>query len=96
MNDAGKKAYTVYPYNPAIYNYDYAYLFQARGKDVPYDPGNTLYGSDLVYLILPQTSQKIKEDFIESRTSKVRYTTGKVWKIADVTTIIKRIIKSFP
>lgn len=90
INDAKSKKYTVFIYNPAIYNYDFAYLFQARGKDVHYDPGETPSGADLVYLIIDQGSQAEKGDFIHYRTPDKVYKTVKTWQTEDGSIIIKR------
>lgn len=89
MLDAKGSPYIVYIYNPAIYNYDYAYLFQIKGKDVPYDPGKIVANTNIVYLIIPNVSQAEKDDFINYRGSKKVYTAIKTWQIADGSTIIK-------
>lgn len=88
--DAGNTNYVVYAYNPAIYSYDYAYLFMVRDITVPWDPGNNTANSEVIYLIIPQVKPEIKNDFIQYRSSDTMYRTEKTWQIPDGTTIIKR------
>jgi hypothetical protein len=90
--DAAKTSYTVFNYSPSIYQYDYSYLFKWRHhKDIPYDPSNTPANSKLIYLIIPPASEDAIKDFINYRTPNKDYKTSKDWKIADGTTIIKRV-----
>jgi hypothetical protein len=91
--DAKDASYTVFAYNPAIYSYEYAYLFKwIAQKDVPYDPGMNPQGSHLVYLIIPAKTASA-DDFINSRTSNKLYKTIARWDSPDGTIILKRIKK---
>ncbi len=92
LNDAKGVDYNVFIYNPAIYTYDYSYLFAWLGKkNVPFDPGKITEQKNLTYLIYPATKQAIINDFIEYRTPKKFYITAHEWHIADGTTILKRV-----
>lgn len=93
LTDAKNTTYSIFIYNPAIYNYDYAYLFQTKGKDVPYDPGLIARNGDIIYLILPKASQKEKENFIHYQTPDTLYKTDRIWHIADGSIIMKRVKK---
>lgn len=90
IQDGRGASYAVYAYNPAIYNYDYAYLFNAEGIPVPYDPAATPLHSHIVYLIVPQASGREKDDFITYRTPYTEYETLRTWQREDGTTVIKR------
>lgn len=87
-NDADQKPFMVYAYSPSIYTFEYDYLFKwlSQNRDFSYRDSN----SRLVYLIIPQTSKAVFEDFIHYKTPDSQYTT--VWekKMRDDTTIIKR------
>jgi hypothetical protein len=90
-SDAGDNSYTVYIYNPGIYTYDFAYLFQwLAHKNVPYDPGQIKKEGDTIYLVIPKTSQAIFDDFVNYRSPKDQYMTANTWNIADGTVIIRR------
>lgn len=94
IKDAGKNKFNVFAYSPAIYTYEYSYLFKWIGhRDISYDPGANHTNSSLVYLIIPTTSDIIKQDFINYRTPPARFLTVKQWHLRDGTAIIKRQIK---
>lgn len=89
--DAGVQQFSVFSYSPAIYTYDYDYLFLWLGKDVyRHEPEKNLEQSRYVYLIIPKTSDAIREDFINYRTPNDRYATDKIWEIENGTVILKR------
>ena len=91
--DAKEIQYTVFAYNPAIYSYEYSYLFKwIASKDVPYDPGINPHDSPLVYLIIPVETPSA-EDFINSKTPNTLYKTIAKWNSLDGTIILKRIKK---
>ncbi len=89
--DAKGSAYTVFAYNPAIYTYDYSYLFDwLAGKDMSYDPGQIKEREDTVYLIIQKTDPGIFQDYINVHAPDNLYKTTKKWKIADGTVVLKR------
>ena len=49
--------------------------------------------SNLVYLIIPETLEANKLDFIDYKTPNSKFTTASTWVIEDKTTVIKRIRK---
>ncbi len=92
--DARRDSYVVFNYSPAIYTYEYTYLFKWKyGKDVPYDPAQIPTGERVVYLNIPTTSNEIREDYIHYHTPQELYTTEKTWNIPDGSVIIKRVKK---
>lgn len=93
MTDGQGQYYTVFIYNPAIYVYDYAYLFQSKGKVVPYDPSNNPHDVKIVYLVISEGSKSDRNDFINYRTPNNVYATVKTWHTPDGTTILKRVKK---
>ena len=93
-DDAGAREYTVFPYNPAIYSYEYAYLFRSLAhKEVSYDPGQTPIGSKLSYVLVSSLSDPLQQDFINFRTNNKIYSTTKTWVRPDGTIILRREIK---
>jgi len=89
--NAGNNPFVIYVYSPAIYTYDFDYLRLWLGKDIKNDlSGKDINKADFVYLIIPQTKNEIKSDFINYKTPQSRYKTVKEWHISDGTSIIKR------
>ncbi len=89
VKDAGGHDYNVFAYSPSIYSYEYSYLFKwIANRDIPYDPGMNKKNSAIVYLIIPPTSNAIKQNFINYRTPK--YLTVVHWSVQDGTEIVKR------
>jgi len=93
--DAGSSEYTVLGFNPSIYAYDYAYLFQwlAR-KHVPYDPSENPPTPENIYLVVPIQKDGAVVDFIHYRSPEGLYETAKTWKTKFGTEIIKRAKRS--
>ncbi len=86
--DADKHPFTVYSYSPAIYTFDYDYLFKWLGKDVyKYEPE---LDTDLVYLIIPEATEKIKTEFVGAKTPDAQFVTQREWQIKNDTVVIKR------
>lgn len=87
--DAGTSSYTFYALNPAIYMYDYSYLFkEIANKDIPYDPGLNLQNTEIVYLIIPPDSKNI-DDFINFRASKEKFRKIGERRYPDQTIVLK-------
>jgi len=77
--DSKNQKYVVFAYSPAIYTYEYSYLFKLLyNKDVPYQPELNPTDGKLVFLIFPPETEKAKkEDFINYRTPPSMYKTEK-------------------
>ncbi len=89
--DASTSAFSVFVYSPAIYTYDFDYIFNWFGeKKYSVLPNRDLTTSRFVYLIIPSTSEAVKQDFINYRTPSNQYSTSYEWTIEDGTSIIKR------
>lgn len=83
ISDAKDISYRVFAYSPAIYTFDYDYLFGwLEKKPRPSDTN--------VYLIIPPATEAVQQDFIHYKTSDDAYQT--VWekKMPDGTIIVKR------
>jgi hypothetical protein len=92
--DANKSPFAVYAFNPAIYTYNYDYLFKWLGKDTyGYLPenykGDTQFDS-VVYLIIPKISKNDRDGYVNFKTPNKNYTTTKTWNTKNNTTIIRR------
>jgi hypothetical protein len=90
-NDAGGRQFAYHAYDPAIYTYDYDYVFKwlAESEKLA-EPLKESGQSGLVYLIIPQAPLDIQMDFINYKTPNEMYVTLKAWKAADGTLIMKR------
>lgn len=75
-------------YSPAIYTYDYDYLFKTLGTKYP--SVQVVEDADTVYLIIPETSKVVAVDFLNYKTPNEKYETKGEWSIPDKTKIIKR------
>lgn len=89
--DAGDGQFSFFAYNPALYTWDYDYLFLASQKKFHAKANKEIKGAKTIYLIIPETSDALFQDFINYRTPRDKYTTVKEWKIPDKTTILKRV-----
>lgn len=86
LADAGGDPFSVQPYSPAIYTYDYDYLFRWLGhKNQP---------SKVTYLIIPETDESHRLDFIHYKTPEASFLT--IWEktMPDGTVVLKRSQKS--
>lgn len=89
--DTQKEPFAVFVYSPAIYTYDFDYLFRWFGTDkYPGQLPQDLSMVKNVYLIIPKVDDPIKLDFINYKTSNKEFRTANEWQINDGTTIIKR------
>lgn len=88
--DTQDKEFSYFAYNPAIYTWDYDYLFISLQKNYPAKANKEITGFQTIYLIIPETSADIFQDFINYRTPADKYTTIKKWQIPNKTTILKR------
>jgi hypothetical protein len=89
-NDSGRNTFSYYAFNPLHFTPDYDYLFnwknEQRNSDQLKEEGKGKY----IYLIIPWTTNDLKDDFIDNRTPNEEFITTKTWKIADETIILKR------
>ena len=89
--DASGEPFAVFAYSPAIYTYDFDYLFKwTAQKQKSVEPKTEISESHFVYLIIPETSEPIELDFINYKTPNEEYMTLRVWKTPDKTLILKR------
>ncbi len=84
ISDAKSETYSVLAYSPAIYTYDYDYLFRWLGK------GKNGQNLDNIYLIIPPTTDAVYQDFIQYKTPGESYHTLWEKSMPDGTNIIKR------
>lgn len=82
--------YEVLVYNPAIYTYDFDYLFlQLEGKKVTKNLSELKGFSGPVYLVIPGKDKAKTEDYINAQTRGVSYKKEKEWNATRNTRIIK-------
>ncbi len=93
-DDAKNNPFSVSVYSPAIYTYDYDYLFLWLGKQYKNLPKKNTSSTNVVYLIIPQTSRPVYYDFINYKTPNSLYKTQNIWVTIDGTTILKRQTKT--
>jgi hypothetical protein len=79
--------FAVFAYNPAIYTFDYDYIFDWKGHQEGKKPVST-QDIKIIYLIIPKTSDAIFKDFVRYKTEG--YYTSRIWRESDGTTILKR------
>lgn len=88
--NAGGTTYEVLVYNPAIYTYDFDYLFlQMEGKKVTKNLTELKGFSGPVYLVIPGKDKARIEDYINAQTRGISYKKNKEWKASGNTRIIK-------
>lgn len=85
-----KENYSVFVYDSAIYTYDYDYLSKWYLKKNVSKNREDTWGN-ISYLIIPKTSDAVRDDFINNKTPAEKYTTDKIWNIPEGTQIIKRV-----
>jgi len=89
-NDANKTNSAVSAYSSSLYTFDYDYLFiWLGGKNTSHYPEEVLE-KETVYLIIPQTSKEIEEDFIHFMTPDKIFKTNALWESSDGTKVVKR------
>ena len=79
-------------YSSAIYTFDYDYLFEwVGGEKYGYVPEKEVGNTNIVYLIVPNETEVVQQDFANHKTPNKIYKTEKSWKIEDGTVVIKRV-----
>lgn len=89
--DASHQTFGVFAYSSAIYTFDYDYLFKWLGQDIYHFEPKQTANENIVYLIIPNTAEAIKVDFIHYRTPDMEFKTEKEWQIPEGTSVVKRI-----
>lgn len=86
-------SYGVLVYNPAIYTYDYDYLFSwMEKKSVTKNMTELSPSANPVYMIIPETSSANKQDYINAQTRGVHAKKLSAWQMPDKTTILKFMV----
>lgn len=89
--DAKKPPFTVLVYDPAIYTFDYDYLFTYLGETYGFEPSRTKGDDRTVYVVLPETNNKgAEQSFADYHTPESQYRTVKRWVTEDRTVVLKR------
>ena len=90
--DASSSDFAVVAYNPAIYTFDYDYLFLTKlGKDVS-DSISSIPPSDApIYLIIPDAEPSEMQDFINAQTRGIPYEKISDRTLPDRTRVVKII-----
>jgi hypothetical protein len=89
--DAKKPPFTVLVYDPAIYTYDYDYLFTLMGETYGFEPNRTKGDEQTVYVVLPETNNKgAAQSFADYHTPESQYRTAKRWVTEDRTVVLRR------
>lgn len=83
----------VFVYDPAIYTFDYDYLFRRHSEKVARQPSEIQNSTQHIYLIVPSAKDSVRDDFVNYVTPNDRYKTLSIWKIADGTFVFKRAAK---
>lgn len=86
--DANGTKFIAYSYNPALYTYDYDYLFSWLGQK-----HDEINDAETVYLIIPESPPLVIEDFIHYRTPDKNYITASQIQTPDKTLVIKRKLR---
>lgn len=90
-SDSQNQPFSVFIYSPSIYTYDFDYLFNWLGETRHQQlPQKDLQKAQFIYLIIPPTSTSVKQDFINWKTPREKYTTVANWIVPDGTEIVKR------
>ncbi len=89
--DVVKPPFTVYVYDPAIYTFDYDYLFEMFQDTYGFKPNRQDSSDKNVYIILPESkNQGSLRSFTEYHTPPSNFITKKKWVMDDRTVILKR------
>ena len=92
--DGSGSDYSVFTYNPAIYNYDYSYLFYYLfDKDIPYRPELVPSKASPLYIIIPHAYKGQYPGYVRFRAPDELYITQREWLLPDGTIVVKRVKK---
>lgn len=89
--DSKNDEFSVYAYSSAIYTYDFDYLFRWLGESkFNKKPVTDQNLAKYVYLVIPETTMPIREDFINYKTPQKFYSTIYQKEFPDGTQVLKR------
>ena len=89
-DDSNNDSFSVFIYSPGQFTPDFEYLLKWRKDVLNMHTYKIDQKGDLVYLIIPQTSIDLRDDFIDNRTPNEIYHTAKKWEIEDGTIVLRR------
>lgn len=96
FRDANGKPFLVAAYDPAIYTYDFDYLFAWIGKKkLTKDPKEVLASNNPIYLIVPRKQPAIELDFVHYMSTDSAYITIKSWTVGGDIRVIERVKNKF-
>ena len=90
-NDAGNKSFSYSAYNPAIYTYEYDYIFKWLKNEKYQSSQLNNNETNLIYLIVPKISAKDTSSFISYKTPSKDYKSAKIWKMDNGISVYKRV-----
>lgn len=89
--DIKKPPFTVYVYDPAIYTFDYDYIFGMYQEKYGFAPNRQQSPDKTVYVVLPESkNQGSLKSFAEYHTPVTEYMTKGRWTMDDGTVILRR------
>lgn len=92
--DSGDQPFTAFAFSPAIYTFDFDYLFiWLSQKNNKAQPLKEIEENVPVYLIIPEADKDAELDFINYKTPNAEFETLKEWRTPDNTLILKRTKK---
>ncbi len=91
FDDSKDTPFAYFGKNPAIYTYDYDYLFRWVGEMKKIHPASDSNMVKNIYLIIPDEMKFDKVGFTENRTPSSKYKTEQEWVREDKTIVIKRV-----
>jgi hypothetical protein len=90
--DSAGKEYGIVAYNPAIYTYDYDYLFLWKGNKKLAAKVGEVGPVAPTYIIVPSENSPKVQDYMNAQTRNLKYSKLKEWKIGN-TKVIKVQVK---
>ena len=91
FNDAGNKSFSYSAYNPAIYTYEYDYIFKWLKNEKYQSSQLNNSETNLIYLIVPKINAKEASSFISYKTPSKEYKSAKIWKMDNGISVYKRV-----
>lgn len=89
--DNPPRQFTVFVYDPAIYTYDFDYIFNMYGEKYGFLPDRTKPGDRVSYVVLPATKDTgALTSFTDYYTPSKEFITKKKWTMTDGTVILRR------
>lgn len=89
--DAKSQPFFVASYNPALYTYDYDYLFKWIGnKSLTNNPKEVISSNLPIYLIVPRKEPAATANFVDYMSTPSAFITTKFWTVGGDIEVIKR------